>query len=139
MKVLYILMRTDMLSMNPGKAIAQGADFMRHFNSLPYAEQEAIWDGLIRESDERQDDEDRQEAAALADFRKLIADTIAAGAADGATALRWLRDADEQRGDDLSYFLWAHGLNSSKLLQELGAELGFGYRNGHLQLMQVAA
>ena len=109
-------------------------DWLHNFDSLPYAEQEKIWDRLVVEMDESMTDEDRREAAALADFRALIADTIAAGAADGATALRWLRDADEQRGDDLSYFLWAHGLNSSELLQELGKELGFGYKNGHLQV-----
>lgn len=110
-------------------------DWLRNFDSLPYAEQEKIWDRLVVEMDESMADEDRREAAALADFRALIADTIAAGAPDGATALRWLRDA----GEDLSYFLWGHGLNSSKLLQELGLELGFEYRNGHLQLVQVAA
>ena len=117
-----------------GRGCGPSQDWRRRSDSLPYAEQEKIWDRLVVEMDESMTDEDRREAAALADFRALIADTIAAGAADGATALRWLRDADEQRGDDLSYFLWAHGLNSSELLQELGKELGFGYKNGHLQV-----
>lgn len=44
MKVLFILMRTDMLSMNPGKAIAQGSHATSMFhtvmepsaNDLPY-------------------------------------------------------------------------------------------------------
>lgn len=109
-------------------------DWLRNFDSLPYAEQEAIWDRLVIEMDESVAEEDCREAAALADFRALIQETIALGATDGATALRWLRDADEARGDDLSYFLWGHGLNSSKLLQELGKELGFAYKNGRLQV-----
>jgi peptidyl-tRNA hydrolase len=33
MKILYILMRTDMLSMNPGKAIAQGSHATSKFHN----------------------------------------------------------------------------------------------------------
>ena len=56
MKILYILMRTDMLSMNPGKAIAQGSHatsqfhrFMENTPEMEAAKNGGVADGVAAE------------------------------------------------------------------------------------------
>lgn len=58
----------------------------------------------------------REEAAehqALIDFNKLVEETIALGARDKETAIRWLVDGEDltMTEYDLEYFFWGHGLS----------------------------
>ena len=50
-----------------------------------------------------------EEAAAVIRFSKLVEDTIAAGAADRETALRWIMDASNCLGD-WEFLCYEHGL-----------------------------
>ncbi len=71
--------------------------------------------------------DEAREHQALLDFNKLIEETIAHGAADRETAIKWLVDGEglEFHTYDLEYFFWGHGLSyelqkqyTKKLLNE---------------------
>ena len=65
------------------------------------------WERRVIESIE----EDKiREAKCIAEFEKLIADTIDMGAADRETAIRWLKSSDEWYENDESYFEYSWGL-----------------------------
>lgn len=68
--------------------------------------------------------EEAQEAEALVAFEKLIADTIAYGAGDRETAIKWLVDGEDLTWCvyDLQYFFWGHGL-SYEIQNEWSREL----------------
>lgn len=57
--------------------------------------------------------ETEREERALVDFEALIQETIALGASDRETAIRWLVDGEdlEMTEQDLQYFFWGHGLS----------------------------
>lgn len=57
--------------------------------------------------------EEAREHQAELDFNKLIEDTIAHGAADRLTAIKWLVDAEGlgMNEYDLKYFFWGYGLS----------------------------
>lgn len=55
--------------------------------------------------------EREDEARAIAAFERRVASTMEAGAADRATAIRWLREAaGEMSVHDADYFCWENGL-----------------------------
>lgn len=54
--------------------------------------------------------EDEREALRVAEFEGMVADTIAAGAKDRETAIRWLRDAEGATDGPLDYFEYLMGL-----------------------------
>ena len=64
---------------------------------------QAIWDSLLRELSEAMDQARAEEAAALASFEKRINDTIALGARDVKTALKWIFEAEQFDDFDLRY------------------------------------
>lgn len=70
------------------------AEWDAMFNSASPARQQAIWDMLCEELDESMLTEERQHAAAIVAFEVRVADLIAAGAGDRATAIRWIADAE---------------------------------------------
>jgi len=57
--------------------------------------------------------ETKRESEALVQFEMLIKRTIALGASDRETAIRWLVDGEdlEMTEQDLQYFFWGHGLS----------------------------
>ena len=70
--------------------------------------------------------EEAREHQALEDFNKLVDETIAYGAGDKDTAIRWLVQGEglEMHSYDLEYFFWGHGLS-----YELQREWGKKYSN----------
>lgn len=64
---------------------------------------QAIWDGLLNELSREMDRERAEQAAALVAFQKRITDTIALGARDEVTALKWIFEAEEFDDFDLRY------------------------------------
>lgn len=64
---------------------------------------QAIWDSLLRELSETIDRERAEQAAALASFEKRINDTIALGARDVKTALKWIFEAEQFDDFDLCH------------------------------------
>lgn len=62
-----------------------------------------IWDGLLMELNREMERERAAEAAALVAFQKRIADTIALGARDEVTALKWIFEAEQFDDFDLRY------------------------------------
>ena len=72
---------------------------------------QAIWDGLVDEMVEN----DRQEAEhrefCVGEFKALVEKTIALGAGDRATALRWIAQHDRfEHEQDVEHFVWEHGI-----------------------------
>jgi len=71
---------------------------------------DAMWDRLVEAHAEEMAAEDRREAKAMADWDRLVEETIQLGAGDYATAVRWLMSGGDET--DLEYFLWQHGVTS---------------------------
>lgn len=66
---------------------------------------------LGRALDAELEREAAEQQEAIAKFNKRIEDTIAAGAGDRETALRWIMDADDcPRRDDWDYLCYVNGL-----------------------------
>jgi len=68
------------------------------------------YDALLRELDRVSEARASEEKEAIDQFEKLIADTIAMGAADRETAIRWLKSTDEWFENDPSYFEYHYHL-----------------------------
>ena len=89
---------------------AQG--FRTRFDYTTYTAEELMkeavyWEGQVVISiaeDKIREDE------CIVEFEKLIADTIACGAGDRDTAIRWLKSSDETSQHDEYYFEYTHGL-----------------------------
>jgi hypothetical protein len=102
---------------------AQG--FRTRFDYTEYTAEELMkeavyWEGRVIESIE----EDRiREAECVAEFEKLIADTISMGAGDRETAIRWLRSSDEWAENDDNYFEYTYGLPYGYLSGKINAFL----------------
>lgn len=65
------------------------------------------WEGRVIEAIE---EERAREKVAIAEFEKAVANTIAIGAGDRETAIRWLKGDDEWYINDESYFEYSYGL-----------------------------
>jgi hypothetical protein len=64
------------------------------------------------------------EESALVEFNKLVEDTIALGAGDRETAIKWLMDAenvDTSYLQDVEHFFWSYGL-SYELYRKLAVD-----------------
>lgn len=77
--------------------------FWEEWNSSSDFDRQAIWDGLLEELRADMEGARAADAAALAAFQKRIADTIALGARDEVTALKWIFEAEEFDDFDLRY------------------------------------
>jgi hypothetical protein len=88
------------------------------------AELETEYHYLAKVCEENRIMEEAREHQALLDFNKLIEETIAYGAGDRETAIRWLVDGEclEFHAYDLEYFFWGHGL-SYELQKQFTKEL----------------
>lgn len=88
------------------------------------SELEAEYQHLSKVCEENRIMDEAREHQALLDFNKLIDDTIAYGAGDRETAIRWLVQGEglEFHTYDLEYFFWGHGL-SYELQKQYSKEL----------------
>lgn len=71
---------------------------------------DAMWDRLVGAHEYEIRAEDRRESAAMTRWDQLVENTMAAGAGDYATAVRWIMQAEDD--PDLDYVLWVHGVTS---------------------------
>lgn len=75
------------------------------------AEKQAEWDSLIACMDRRMQEDAERERECIIKFEATVATTIASGAGDRATAIRWLKDAEgNQYVADEEYFEWLKGI-----------------------------
>jgi hypothetical protein len=89
-------------------------------------EKQVIWDDICAELEEEINREKRMQENALANMKKRIADTIALGASDEVSALKWIIEAEGFDASDLmygvSYFCYHFGLsyNVENTMPEIG-------------------
>lgn len=83
----------------------------RHINvsAMSEAELEAELEDLGKLIDQQEKARIADEQKAIVKFGKRIEDTIKSGAGDRETALRWIMDADDARGD-WEYLCYLNGL-----------------------------
>jgi len=85
---------------------------------------QAIWDGLCREMDRRQEEEARNEAYLLAKFKEEVQSCIELGAGDRQTALRWMtQDETFYHSQDIEHWVWKQGILFTDYGRELVKEL----------------
>ena len=85
---------------------------------------QAIWDGLCREMDRRQEEEARNEAYLLAKFKEEVQSYIELGAGDRQTALRWMtQDETFYHSQDIEHWVWKQGILFTDYGRELVKEL----------------
>ena len=85
---------------------------------------QAIWDGLCREMDRRQEEEARTEAYLLAKFKEEVQSYIELGAGDRQTALRWMtQDETFYHSQDIEHWVWKQGILFTDEGRELVKEL----------------
>jgi len=85
---------------------------------------QAIWDGLCREMDRRQEEEARREEEALADFKAQITKVIEAGAGNRINALRWMTSSETFYGhQDIEHWVYNQGILFTDYGRELVNEL----------------
>jgi hypothetical protein len=86
--------------------------FFQWIQTATNDEKQAEWDSLIATMERRMDDEAEMEREAIAGFEASIATTIAAGAGDRATAIKWLMDAEleEYFKGDVEHFEYELGI-----------------------------
>ena len=76
---------------------------------------QAIWDGLIKEMEDRQSEELAAECLALANFEARIAEYVTLGASDRETAIRWILQAEGLDNEyDAGYICYCLGLSYDK-------------------------
>lgn len=79
------------------------------WNSCTDAEKQQEWDKLCDALERSIEREKEDEKYAIEKFEGMIAKSIAAGAKDKETAMRWAMEASDANGD-WDYFAWLNGL-----------------------------
>ena len=74
------------------------------WNAMTPDEKQREWDMIGDAFDDRQRAEEAEYARARAEFNKRVADTIALGAKDEATAIRWIIDGADISLKDVSFY-----------------------------------
>ena len=100
------------------------AYFMAEWDACTRDDKQSIWDGLLVDLEQSIDREKQEAAYCVAAFEKMVATSIALGARDRQTALRWISAEDIDKGDmDVEHWVWQHGIlftdNGRKVMQEL--------------------
>lgn len=100
---LYSDFHKDTYGVRPGET------GFRYWNSLTPDEKQAEWERMGETMRAEQEWEKQQQERAIVDFEQHVLNTIATGAWDRATALRWIMDASSADGD-WDYFCYQNGL-----------------------------
>lgn len=103
---LYSDLHKDARGVRPGNAGAV------YWDTLSPAEKQVQWDALIREMNDRYDEEVAMQTVAIAEFEAAVDAVLENGASDRQTAIRWMIEAegDTQCRFDPDYFCYLHGL-----------------------------
>lgn len=97
-------------------------------------ELDALWRSTAEAQGRAMREEKARESRAVAAFDALVDETIALGAGDYPTAVRWLLDAggDEFHTPwgsyDLGYFLWHHGISEFVNCRRIADLAGIEFR-----------
>jgi len=100
-------------------------DWMKAFTESSFEDQEAIWDSLNKELEEREARERDEEAHALAVFERRLEDMVADYNIDLPTALRWDMESFEvdinealayhgSASQEIEFYLWKQGIAFSE-------------------------
>lgn len=113
------------------------AEYIQRFNEMSEIDRDRVYEGLIAELDEELDRSRAAQAEAVEEFELELANLIVLGAADRATALRWLQEADCE--PDTEHFLWGRGLAEHDFadIRRIMTEVGFTYLK-HIEWRYVA-
>lgn len=85
-------------------------DFWKNWDASTDEQRQAEWDSLLEALERSVAQEKAEQALAIERFEKLVAKTIASGAGDRATALRWIMDASAVNNSDWEFLSYNHGL-----------------------------
>jgi len=83
--------------------------FWHEWNSTNDDGRQHIWDNLLVSLNAEMERERRAEQQAISRFEALVTKTIAAGARNRETALRWIMDSSDCNSD-WKYLCFTHGL-----------------------------
>ena len=100
---LYSDLHKDARGVRPGNA------GYNYWTSLTPAEKQVQWDGLIREMNQRIDDEQAEEQLAIGRFEAQVQKWIEIGAKTREDAIRWFHQAEDTNGDG-DYLCYRLGL-----------------------------
>lgn len=78
--------------------------FWRNWAAFTDDQKQAEWDHLLGQLEITIKEDEAREKAFIAHFEEVVANTIASGAKDRATAIRWLIEADERVKGDIEFF-----------------------------------
>lgn len=84
-------------------------DYFTWLESADDDELQAEWDSLLKAVERSIKEDELREKAAIEQFEQLVSKSIAAGAPDRETALRWIMDASICNGD-WEFLCYEHGL-----------------------------
>jgi len=89
--------------------VRPGETAFRHWNSLTPDQKQAEWEVMVLTMREAEDWRRAQEAEAIEKFEATVAKTIANGAGNRETAIRWMMDSTVYYGD-WDMFCYDNGL-----------------------------
>ena len=84
--------------------------FWRNWKSFTDDQKQAEWDYLLKALQRTIAEENERELRAIARFEATVATSIASGAGDRATAIRWLMDSDTVAAGDVEFFEYNNGI-----------------------------
>lgn len=91
------------------RGVRPGNTGYNYWESLAPAEKQIQWDGLIREMNQRCDEEAVEEKLAIERFEAQMQKWIRMGARTRETAIRWFHQAEDTNGD-ADYLCYRLGL-----------------------------
>ena len=86
-----------------------GQGFWSQWDLMDDVGRQITWDNLIADLKAEVEREDLAEKRAIVEFNELIAKTIAIGAGDQETAIRWIMEGSNAHGD-WEYLCFEYGL-----------------------------
>ena len=101
--ILYSDLHKDARGVRPGEA------GFNYWDSLTPEEKQVQWDGLLRELDQRVEEERVAETRAIERFEAQLSAWVQMGARCRETAIRWIHDAEGTNGDS-DYLCYRLGL-----------------------------
>lgn len=93
----------DAYGMRPGEG------FWQRWSTATDDEKQEQWDWLVQVLARVMEEEAAMQKACVEKFERLVSDTIATGARDRETALRWIMDSSNCDGD-WEFLCYEHGL-----------------------------
>lgn len=87
-----------------------GEYFWNQWDLMDDVGRQITWDNLIADLKAETAREELAEKRAIVEFNELIAKTLAIGAKDQETAIRWIMEGSENANGDWEYLCYEYGL-----------------------------